>query len=225
MMRALEGGDPFAAIGEIGVVPVITIDDVRHALPLADALLAGGLPVAEITFRTRAAAEVIAVLRAERPELLVGAGTVLDTASLAAAQEHGARFALAPGFDRDIVRAAADVGVPFAPGVMTPSELGGALAAGSRVCKYFPGGAAGGPAALRAIAGPFAHLTPRFLPTGGVTSENVASWLATENVLAVGGTWIATTADIEGERWAAITAKALDAVRRVRAARPARIAS
>ena len=190
-------------------------------MPLADALVAGGLPVAEITFRTRAAADVIATLRAERPEMLVGAGTVLDAASLAAARERGARFALAPGFDREIVLEAARLGFAFAPGVMTPSELGGALALGSRVCKYFPGGAAGGPQALRAIAGPFAHLSPGFIPTGGVTSENVASWLAVDCVLAVGGTWIATTADIERERWEVIAQNARDAVRRVNEAREA----
>ena len=219
MPVASEAGAAFALIAKIGIVPVIAINDARHALPLADALLAGGLPVAEITFRTRAAAEVIATLRDKRPELHVGAGTVLDAASLAAARESGARFALAPGFDRDLVRAAADLDFAFAPGVMTPSELGGALAAGSRVCKYFPGGAAGGPAALRAIATPFAHLAPRFLPTGGVTSENLVTWLAVENVIAVGGTWIATTADIECERWDVIVENARDAVRRVRDAR------
>jgi 2-dehydro-3-deoxyphosphogluconate aldolase/(4S)-4-hydroxy-2-oxoglutarate aldolase len=221
MSLALDADDPFRLIGEIGIVPVIAINDARHALPLADALLAGGLPVAEVTFRTRAAADVIATLRAERPQMLIGAGTVLDAASLAAAHERGARFALAPGFDRAIVLEAARVGLAFAPGVMTPSELGGALGAGSRVCKFFPGGAAGGPAALQAVAAPFAHLSPRFMPTGGVTSENVASWFAVACVLAVGGTWIATTADIEGERWDVIARNARDAVRCVKDARRA----
>jgi len=222
MSIAFESDDPFALIGEIGIVPVVAIDDARHALPLADALLAGGLPVVEITFRTSAAADAIETLRVQRPELLVGAGTVLDQASLDTAHKRGARFALAPGFDCAIVRAANDLGIPFAPGVMTPSELGAAIAAGSRVCKYFPGAAAGGPAALRAIGAPFAHLAPRFLPTGGVTTENLGSWLSVDNVLAVGGTWIATTADIASERWNVIVENARDAVRRVRSAREAK---
>ena len=211
--------DAFALIGESGIIPVIAINDARHTLALADALLAGGLSVVEITFRTPAAADVIRLLRERRPELIVGAGTVLDLKSLEAAIEAGARFGLAPGFDAEIVQAAADRRFAFAPGVMTPSELGAALKAGSRVCKYFPGGVAGGPAALRAIAGPFAHLAPRFLPTGGVTIENLDGWLQFERVLAVGGTWIATTADIDNERWVEIENNARSALRRVNAAR------
>ena len=222
MSLASTAGDPFALIGEIGIVPVIAINDARHALPLADALLAGGLCVAEITFRTNAAADVIRFLSERRPELLVGAGTVLDVLSLTSAIDVGARFGLAPGFDGNIVQAAMNRGFPFAPGVMTPSELGAALHAGSRVCKYFPGGVAGGPVALRAIAAPYAHLAPRFLPTGGVTSENLASWLEVESVLAVGGTWIATTADIDNERWDRIEENARAAVLRVRDARSVR---
>ncbi len=209
----------FDRIAQIGIVPVIAIEDVLHAVPLADALLEGGLPIAEITFRTSAAAEVMAILRDKRPELLVGAGTILDNASLIAAHDSGANFGLAPGFDPHIVQAAAAINLAFAPGVMTPSELGAAMRLGSRIFKFFPGGTAGGPAALEGMSTPFAHLSPRFIPTGGVTEENIPSWLEVGTVVAVGGTWIARTADIRHERWADITRNARRAVNRVREAR------
>ena len=209
----------FDRIHEIGIVPVIAIEDVHHAVRLADALLEGGLPVAEITFRTSAAAEVMALLRDERPELLVGAGTVLDDASLTAAYGSGARFGLAPGFDPQIVKAAQAMDLAFAPGVMTPSELGAAMRLGSRIFKFFPAGTAGGPAALEGMSTPFAHLRPRFIPTGGVTEENIPRWLEVASVLAVGGTWIARTGDIRHERWPDITRNARRAVNRVREAR------
>lgn len=208
-------------IGAIGVVPVIAIENAEHALPLADALLEGGLPLAEITFRTKAAAEVMQILRDKRPELLVGAGTILDIASLDAAKAAGAAFGLAPGFDAAIVAGATARNFNFAPGIMTPSELGAAINLGCKLCKFFPAGIAGGPSALAGISAPFAHLGPRFIPTGGVTEANLPEWLAVKAVLAVGGTWIATTKDIGEGRWTEIAAKARGAVARVRAARGA----
>ena len=206
--------DPFSAIAALGVVPVIAIDDPRDATALADALLEGGLAVAEITFRTAAAAETLAILRDARPELLIGAGTVLDVGSLEAAITAGARFGLAPGFDAEIVETARDRGLPFAPGVMTPSELGAAIKRGVRLAKYFPAGAAGGPRALDAIAAPFAHLGVKFVPTGGVSLDNMAEWLKMKSVAAVGGTWIARAEDIRERRFADIAKKARAAVGR-----------
>ncbi|MCB8875885.1 bifunctional 4-hydroxy-2-oxoglutarate aldolase/2-dehydro-3-deoxy-phosphogluconate aldolase [Acidisoma silvae] len=206
-------------IGAIGVVPVIAIESVDDAIPLADALLEGGLPLAEITFRTKAAADVMHILRDKRPDLLVGAGTILDIASLDAAQAAGAAFGLAPGFDAKIVTGATTRNFPFAPGIMTPSELGAAIKLGARLCKFFPAGIAGGPAALAGVSAPFAHLGPRFIPTGGVTESTIAEWLTIKTVLAVGGTWIATTKDMADGRWTDIAAKARAAVARVRAAR------
>jgi 2-dehydro-3-deoxyphosphogluconate aldolase/(4S)-4-hydroxy-2-oxoglutarate aldolase len=206
-------------IAAIGVVPVIAIEDAAHAVALADALLEGGLPIAEITFRTKAAAEVMATLRDRRPELLVGAGTILDSASLEVAKSSGAAFGLAPGYDAAIFAEAERIGLPFAPGIMTPSELGAALKQGARLCKFFPAGIAGGPLALNGISAPFAHLGPRFIPTGGVTEANLPDWLAVKTVLAVGGTWIATTADIANGRWAEIADKSRAAVSRIREAR------
>jgi 2-dehydro-3-deoxyphosphogluconate aldolase/(4S)-4-hydroxy-2-oxoglutarate aldolase len=214
--------NPFDAIAAIGVVPVIAIEDARHAVPLADALLEGGLPVAEITFRTAAAADVLAALTAERPDLIVGAGTILDHASLDAAMASGASFALAPGFDAGIVDAAAAAGLPFAPGVMTPSDLSAAVRHGIRLAKFFPAGIAGGPAALEGISAPFAHLGLRFIPTGGVGLDTMADWLKLKAVAAVGGTWIARTDDIREGRFADITTKARAAVVKAKALLEAR---
>lgn len=208
---------PFETIAAIGVVPVIAIESAADAVPLADALLEGGLPIAEITFRTAAAADVIARLAEARPDLVVGAGTVLDTASLAAARASGARFGLAPGYDPAVVDAAIEAGLPFAPGVMTPSELSLATGKGVRVAKFFPAGTIGGPKALESIAAPFAHLGVRFVPTGGVTLDNMGEWLALKAVVAVGGTWIARTSDIREGRFADITRNARAAVDKARA--------
>jgi 2-dehydro-3-deoxyphosphogluconate aldolase/(4S)-4-hydroxy-2-oxoglutarate aldolase len=211
--------DPFWTIAAIGVVPVIAIESAEDALALADALLEGGLPVAEITFRTPAAAPVLAKLSAERPELLVGAGTVLDVASLEAARDSGARFGLAPGFDARIVAAAAKMEFPFAPGVMTPSDVQAAVAQGVRIAKFFPAGTAGGPKALDAIAAPFAHLGLGFIPTGGVSLDNLDEWLKLKSVIAVGGTWIARTQDIKQGRFAEIARNARTAVEKAKALR------
>jgi 2-dehydro-3-deoxyphosphogluconate aldolase/(4S)-4-hydroxy-2-oxoglutarate aldolase len=205
---------PFSILAEIGVVPVIAIERAGDAVALADALLEGGLRVAEITFRTTAAAEALALLRDTRPELLIGAGTVLDVNQVAAASAAGARFALAPGFDPEIVAVAGRQGLPFAPGIMTPSELGAAAKCGVRLVKFFPAGIAGGPRALEAVAAPFAHLNIRYIPTGGVSLETMVDWLKMKTVAAVGGTWIARTEDIREKRFAEIAAKAKAAVAR-----------
>lgn len=213
--------DSIDVIAELGVVPVIAIERVEDAIPLADALLEGGLPVAEITFRTTAAADALAALRDARPELLIGAGTILDVAQLHLAIAAGARFGLAPEFDAAIVAAAAAAGLPFCPGVMTPSDLTAAAGHGVRLAKFFPAGAAGGPPFLEAIAAPFGHLGIRFIPTGGVSEAKIGDWLQLESVLAVGGTWIAKSEDIRQGRFAEITAKARSAVAAARAARGA----
>ena len=214
--------DLFARIAAIGVVPVIAIERVQDALPLADALLEGGLGIAEITFRTSAAAEVLDLFHRERPELIIGAGTVLDLASLASAKAAGASFCLSPGFDSPIVEAAVAMGMPFAPGIMTPSELSGVVSRGLRFAKFFPAGIAGGPKALEGIAAPFAHLGVSFIPTGGISLDTMGDWLALPSVAAVGGTWIARAADIREGKFADITKLARAAVERVKAIREAR---
>ncbi|MBD8556115.1 bifunctional 4-hydroxy-2-oxoglutarate aldolase/2-dehydro-3-deoxy-phosphogluconate aldolase [Rhizobium sp. CFBP 8762] len=210
--------NPIDLIASLGVVPVIAIERVSDAVALADALLEGGLPVAEITFRTQAAADVLSTMREARPELCIGAGTILDKANLDRAMDSGARFGLAPGYDPAIVDAAKAAGLPFCPGILTPSDLTLAAARGVRLAKFFPAGIAGGPKALAGISAPFAHLGMRFIPTGGVTEATIGDWLALPQVVAIGGTWIAKTEDIREGRFKDIARNAADAVRVARQA-------
>jgi len=195
----------YQKIGGFGVVPVIAVDSAESALPLADALISGGLSVAEITFRTEAAAEVIRVLTEQRPGLLVGAGTVLSVDNLKRAKDCGARFAVAPGFNPDVVRAAIEIDMPFAPGVMTPSDIEAAVSMGVTTLKYFPAEAAGGLKFLKSISAPYKHLGVRFIPTGGINTDNMLEYLGSEVVLAIGGTWVAKRDDIAAGNWEKIT--------------------
>ena len=201
----------FNQIAEIGVVPVIALDDARNALALADALSDGGLRVIEVTFRTAAAVDTIGQIAKHRPNMLVGAGTVLNEDQADAAKAAGAMFALSPGIDRAVLDHAARIGLPLAPGIMAPSDLQIALRASCKLVKFFPAVAAGGLTMLKNIAGPYLHTGIGFNPTGGVTRDNLADWLAYGPVRAVGGTWIATSADIAAQKWDAIGANAAEA--------------
>jgi 2-dehydro-3-deoxyphosphogluconate aldolase/(4S)-4-hydroxy-2-oxoglutarate aldolase len=169
------------------VVPVVVLDDLAHALPLAEALTEGGLPVAEVTLRTPVAVEAIRVLAAET-ELLVGAGTVISAEQVDAAVEAGADFVVSPGFSSSVVLRCAELGVPAIPGVATATEVLAALDQGLAVLKYFPAEAIGGIPALKALSGPFPDV--RFVPTGGVSPANLADYLAAPSVVAVGGSWM-----------------------------------
>ncbi len=199
-------------IAEVGIVPVVAIDSVEAAMPLADALIAGGLPVAEITFRTAAADDVISLLSKERPELLLGAGTVLTEENLLAAKDCGASFAVAPGLNPRIVKRAAEIGLPFVPGVATPSDIEAALSLGCTRLKFFPAGALGGLSMIRALAGPYGHTGVRFMPTGGVTPDDLEEYLASPAVAAVGGTWLAKRDDLTAGRWDEISRRCQAAV-------------
>lgn len=206
----------FEQIGAIGVVPVIALDDARHALPLADALAEGGLGVIEVTFRTAAAIDTIRQIAQHRPHMVVGAGTVLNETQADAAKAAGARFALSPGIDRAVLAHAAQIGLPFAPGIMTPSDLQIALRAECKLVKFFPAVAAGGLNMLKHIVGPYLHTGIGFNPTGGVTRDNLTDWLGYDPVRAVGGTWIAASADIAAENWGKIRQNAAEAAALVR---------
>ena len=206
----------FDQVAAIGVVPVIALQDARHALPLADALADGGLGVIEVTFRTDAAVEAIRQIARHRPDMLVGAGTVLNETQADAAKAAGAMFALSPGIDRAVLDHALHIGLPFAPGIMTPSDLQIALRANCKLVKFFPAMAAGGLTMLKNIAGPYLHTGIGFNPTGGVTRENLADWLGYAPVRAVGGTWIATSADIAAQNWDVIRQNAAEAAALVR---------
>lgn len=204
--------DIYERIGTLRIVPVIAIEDLDAALPLADALAEGGLPAAEITFRTKAAAMVIERIAKRRPEVLVGAGTVLTEENLRHAAGCGAAFGVAPGFNPKIVSQAIEMKFPFSPGVLTPSEIEGALSLGVRVLKFFPAEAAGGVNMLKSIAAPYLHMGVKFLPTGGVKQDNLRDYLEVKAVLAVGGTWLASREDIASKRWSVITDNCRSAV-------------
>jgi 2-dehydro-3-deoxyphosphogluconate aldolase / (4S)-4-hydroxy-2-oxoglutarate aldolase len=186
------------------VIPVLTIEKVEHAVPLAKALVAGGVRTLEVTLRTDAAVAAAKAIIAEVPDAIVGIGTILNPDDLERARALGAKFGISPGLTPDLLKAAAASGLPFAPGIATASELMQALAAGFDTVKFFPAEQAGGIKALRALAGPFPHV--RFCPTGGIGEANAATWLAEPNVLCVGGSWLCPAADISSGNWTGITA-------------------
>lgn len=203
-----------------GIVPVIVIEDEKKAVPLARALVAGGLPVIEITFRTAAAAAAIAAIRREVPEAIVGAGTILSLSQLESAKAAGAVFGVAPGFDPLIVSAAAEANFPFCPGVATASELSQALTLGCKMVKFFPAEAAGGVNMIKNLLGAFRFTGVKFMPTGGVKISNVESYLAVPEVVCCGGTWIVPKEVLVSDDYATIERLASEAsslVRRVRA--------
>jgi 2-dehydro-3-deoxyphosphogluconate aldolase/(4S)-4-hydroxy-2-oxoglutarate aldolase len=210
----------FSQVARYGIVPVIAIENPAGALPLADALLQGGLPVVEITFRTLAAAEVIRTLTRERPQLIVGAGTVLTLANLEAAQASGAAFAVAPGLNPQIVNQARKLGLPFVPGVATPSDIEAGLALGCTLLKFFPAEAMGGVPMLEALSGPYKHTGVRFMPTGGVTAANLETYLKLDTVATVGGTWLAKKDDLAAGKWDEIRTRCQAAVQVVNRVRP-----
>ena len=197
----------FEKLAAYGVVPVIAIDSVDSALGLANVLIEGGLPVAEITFRTKAAADVISALNQQKPELIVGAGTVLTIENLQKAKDCGAAFAVAPGLNPEIVKKAIDIDLPFVPGVATPSDIEQAMALGCEILKFFPAEANGGVKMLNAMSAPYKHTGVRFMPTGGVNMANLQDYLELPTVIACGGTWIAKKDDISNENWSQIKEK------------------
>ncbi len=188
-------------LAEIRIVPVLVLTSETKALRLCELLMKYGLGAAEVTFRTKEAASIIKSISSAFPELYVGAGTILNPDDLKRAFDSGARFAVAPGFNPSVVRAAVENGLPFAPGICTPSEIEQAYELGCRFLKFFPAEAAGGISMLKNISAPYKHLGLRFMPTGGVTSKNAAEYLAVKEIAAVGGTWLGKAADLDADKW------------------------
>jgi len=186
------------------IIPVLTIERLEDAVPLAGALVAGGVRVLEVTLRTPVAIEAAKAIMAGVPEAIVGIGTILNAGDLARAEALGVRFGISPGATPDLLKAAAASGLPFAPGIATASELMQALAHGFNLVKFFPAEQSGGISALRALAGPFPDA--RFCPTGGIGEANARGWLSEPNVVAVGGSWLCPAAEIRSGNWAGITA-------------------
>lgn len=196
---------------EIGIVPVIAIDDPAKAVPLAKALVAGGLPVAEVTFRTAAAEEAIRAIVKEVPEMLVGAGTVLTTEQADRALDAGCKFIVSPGFNPDMVKYVLSKGGLMLPGTATPGEMEQAMSLGLDVVKFFPAEQNGGIAKLKAVAGPYKNL--KWMPTGGVTTKNLNDYLSFDQIVACGGTWMVKKDLIDGEKWDEITSICKEAVK------------
>ncbi len=202
-----------STLEKAGIIPVIVIDDVASAVPLAQALVRGGLPVIEITFRTSAAAGAIEAITREVPEAVVGAGTLLAPEQIAAARKAGATFGVAPGFDPVAVNAARELAFPFVPGIASASELSQALTAGCKVVKFFPAEAAGGASYIKNLLGAFRFTGVKFMPTGGVNLSNIRSYLEVGEIICVGGTWIAPKNDIKEANWQKIEQLASEASR------------
>ena len=206
--------DVLASVRAMKIVPVIVIDDVADAVSLGTALRDGGLPCAEVTFRTPNAAEAIARIAGELPTMLVGAGTVLTPQHAKRALDAGAKFIVAPGFNPAVVDYCLERAIPVYPGVCTPTEIEMALGKGLQVLKFFPAEAAGGLEFLKAVAAPYAGV--EFMPTGGINLGNLATYLAFRRVLACGGSWMAPTEWIATKQFDRIRAETEKAVRLVR---------
>ena len=186
-----------------GVVPVVVIENAEDAVPTARAMLAGGIDIMEITFRTAAAADSIKAVSEQVPEVLVGAGTVITLEQCKKAVECGAKFIVAPGYDEEVVSWCCDNNIPITPGCVTPTEIMAALKHGLKVLKFFPANVYGGLSALKALAGPFGGV--KFIPTGGVSLDNVAEFVASPYVHAAGGSWVCPKADITAHNFDKIT--------------------
>jgi 2-dehydro-3-deoxyphosphogluconate aldolase/(4S)-4-hydroxy-2-oxoglutarate aldolase len=204
--------DVYEKIRKHRIIPVIAIENYEDAIPLAEALIQGGLPLIEITYRTDVAAQVIGKLKKQTPDILLGAGTILTLDELKSAIDNGAAFGVAPGLNPVIVEEALKNDFPFMPGIMTPSDLESGLNLGITNFKFFPAGAAGGVSYLSSLSAPYSHKGVQFVPTGGVNLSNLNDYLGLKTVIAVGGTWIAKSADIKSGDWAKIRSNCREAI-------------
>lgn len=211
--------DMIETLGNAGIIPVIVIEDEAKAVPLARALVAGGLPVLEVTFRTAAAPAAIAAIKKEVPGAVLGAGTLLTPEMVRAAKEAGAEFGVAPGFDPTVMQAAKEVGLPMCPGIATASELSQALSAGCKMVKFFPAEAAGGVNMIKNFLGAFRFTGVKFMPTGGVKPSNVADYLSVPEIVCCGGTWLVPKDALAANDFATIEALAKEAAELVKKCR------
>ena len=202
---------------DYAVVPVVVLDDAEDAAPLAEALVKGGIPCAEVTFRTEAAEESIRIMSEKYPEMLVGAGTVLTTAQVDRAVAAGAKFIVSPGFDPEIVDYCMEKNIPVFPGCVSPSEVAQAVKRGLKVVKFFPAEQAGGLAMLKAMAAPYTML--KFMPTGGINTKNLKEYLGFSKILCCGGSWMVKGDMIKNKEFDKITEMTREATELAAAAR------
>jgi len=206
-----------ARLRQLGIIPVVSLERVESAIPLAEALLNGGLPCAEITFRTAAAEPAIRAISKAFPEILVGAGTVLTEEQIERAIAAGAKFIVSPGFSPAVVNFCQERHIPIFPGVCTPTDIQNALETGLTMLKFFPADAFGGLKTLKALSAPFPHV--EFIPTGGITAANLEEYLSFKKVLACGGSWMVKNELINDGNFAEITRLTAEAVALKRKAR------
>ena len=218
-MRNLFSEKLTGRIEACGVIAVLVIDRAEDAVPLAKALLAGGIDVMELTLRTPAAIEALKEIKRNVPEMIAGIGTILTPEQITEAKAAGAEFGVAPGMNSRVVAKAKEAGLPFAPGICTPSDIEAALEFGCRLLKFFPAETSGGLKHLKNMSAPYMHLGLKFIPLGGLDQNNLASYLADPSVAAVGGSWIAKRETIKANDWAAITAAAAKATETVKLVR------
>ena len=202
-------------IESCGVIAVLVIDDADHARPLADALLAGGVEVMELTLRTDAALGALRVIRREVPGMLAGIGTILTPEQVEQVVEADGAFGVAPGCNPRVVRRAQELGLPFAPGIATASDIEAAVELGCRQLKFFPAEPTGGMNYLKSVMAPYAHLGLRYVPLGGLNAKNMTEYLSHPAVPAIGGSWITRRDLIQSADWAAITERAAEARRSI----------
>lgn len=216
----------FDRVREAGVVAVLVIDRAEDAVPLAEALLAAGVTAMELTLRTPAALQAVEAVRQQVPAMLAGVGTILTAEQVRQVVDVGGAFGVAPGMNPRVVEEAFRLGLPFGPGICTPSDIERALEFDCRTLKFFPAEPSGGLAYLQSIAAPYAHLGVKYVPLGGVSEANMGSYLKDPSIAAVGGSWIATRETIQARNWEAITRRAgaaiaiRDAVRAAKGPQP-----
>ncbi|MCL4139598.1 UNVERIFIED_CONTAM: hypothetical protein GTU68_030560 [Idotea baltica] len=197
-------------IDDAGIIAVLIIDELKHAIPLAKALLKGGVDTIELTLRTDAAIAAAKAIKKEVPEITLGFGTVLTTDQVKAVTDVGADFAVSPGCNPKIIAEAYKQGLPFAPGIMTPTDIEIAIEQGCRILKYFPAETSGGIENLKNMAAPYQYLGLQFIPLGGCNLENATSYLQSPLITAIGGSWLAKRPLIQSENWAEITKNAVE---------------
>ena len=201
--------DALTRLANAGVVPVVVLDKVEDAIPTAKAMVAGGVDVMEITFRTAAAAESIKAVAENCPDMFVGAGTIITLEQCKKAVEMGAKFIVSPGFSREVVAWCVENNIPVCPGCVTPTEIMAAMELGLKVVKFFPANVYGGLNAMKSLAAPFGGI--KFIPTGGVSAQNIGEFVAAPFIHAVGGSWVCPKADIAAGNWEKITKLCLEA--------------
>lgn len=209
--------DVLKKISEVGILPVVVLDDAKDATKLAKALIEGGLPCAEVTFRTDAAEESIKLIAAEYPDMLVGAGTVLSVEQVKRAVNAGAKFIVSPGFDEEVVKYCLDNSIPVTPGVCTPSDVQKGYKLGLDVLKFFPAEPSGGLNMIKAIAAPYTMM--KFIPTGGINENNMEDYVKYDRILAIGGSWMVKSSLIKNGEFDKIkdmTAVAVNRVKEIR---------